>query len=124
MRTLVSLLIVALVFVLGRASAQVHNVPPGFVTAQKYLDFSEPERAVYAVGVFDGAMLAPLIQAGRLRQQQLNQCTQGMNGSDLRGMVESEIKDHPEWRHQGANVTMYRALVKGCPKVIAKLPRS
>ena len=120
MRMLVSVFLAVVgVFMVGRATAQQTRgvpVPIGFMKSEGFLGLDPREQSMYAIGLFDGSMLAPLVQSGALGQAQLDRCTNGMTAIQLAAMIEKEVKEHPEFWNSGTNAALYRALVKGCPK--------
>ena len=70
MRMLVSVFLAVVgVFMVGRATAQQTRgvpVPIGFMKSEGFLGLDPREQSMYAIGLFDGSMLAPLVQSAGL----------------------------------------------------------
>lgn len=90
----------------------VHN---GFITGQKFLEFTEKERKVYVMGLVDGIFLAPLVGGSEKRTSALGACAEGMTAKQLDAILSKYLRENPEVWHQSVHSSMYGALIKSCP---------
>ncbi|HTS06784.1 MAG TPA: Rap1a/Tai family immunity protein [Candidatus Eisenbacteria bacterium] len=89
----------------------------GFMKTEKYLGFGEAERAIYAAGLMDGILLAPLFDAPSKSKyfRTMQTCVNGMTNTQVAAIITKYAKDHPEEWHLGANVVAWKALRGVCP---------
>jgi len=73
----------------------------GFLKAQVYLDMSQNDQRVYAMGLLDGFDMAPMFDAPDNNKWlvSITTCVEGMKGSQVAAIIEKYIKGHPERWH-------------------------
>ncbi len=112
----------AVVLVSGRVSpvaaadeAGTITVRSGFITGAGFLELSESEQSVYAMGVVDGLLLSPLFGApdkgGAFR---LAECLVGLSGKQVAAMVKKFLDENPKRWLEDAHILVYGALLEPC----------
>lgn len=95
-------------------SVEIRN---GFFTGAEFLDMSASEQSLYAPGLVDGILLAPLFGAPKNNLLRIEQCITGMTNMQVAALLTAHLKAHPEEWHRHAHAAMYRALKERCPQL-------
>jgi hypothetical protein len=122
MRTLVSVFALLLsapfqsVFSQESETTALALVSSGFVTTERYLQFSSNEQAIYAAGLVDGMYLAPVFDAPNydIYLTAMRNCTKSMTPMQIAAIVTKFAKEYPEKRAAPANVVVWQALRMAC----------
>ena len=92
-------------------------VRSGFITGQQFRQLSDVQRLHYAIGLLDGALLAPVFGAPRERMTWLETCTKPMTPTQISAMLARFVDDNPSQWHVSMNVLFGVAMRKLCPQV-------
>jgi hypothetical protein len=92
-------------------------VSQGFVKAEQYVGFGQPEQGIYAAGLMDGIYLAPMFDAPNRDKYliALKTCVKDMTSTQVAAIITKYAKAHPEKWHMGTNLVAYQALGEVCP---------
>ncbi|OFE11365.1 hypothetical protein PHACT_12470 [Pseudohongiella acticola] len=111
-----SLIILSFYLTTGHAQSDTRTVTvqSGFIDANTYIAYSEEQKAIYVIGLIEGALLAPLFGAAEVEVQALLECIKPMNNIQVAAIITKYVEENPEKWHQGAHVLGYAALMKAC----------
>jgi len=91
----------------------IHN---GFMTGKDYLEMPPSQQRVYAAGVTNGMLLAPLFGAPKERMTWFEGCVTEMTDTQVAAILKKYLEDNPGRWHEIPHATMYRAMINACPK--------
>ncbi|QIG50558.1 hypothetical protein G5V57_24210 [Nordella sp. HKS 07] len=97
------------------ATAQSVTIGGGYITGNEYQQLREAEKIVYAAGLVDGMLGAPLFGApdsGRVAR--LDACIKNKSAEQIAAILSKDLQENPELWHLGVNVPAYNALNKVC----------
>ena len=117
-RVLPSILLVvvlAIPFTPMLSFAEVVGIHHGFMTGNKFMTLSSDDQSIYAMGLVDGMVLAPMFEAPKAKTKWLETCIEGMTNMQVAAMLRKELESNPGTWHHSAHTAMYRAMLKGCP---------
>jgi hypothetical protein len=103
-----------------RAAAQdSHVIHNGFVKAEMFLKFDEPNRRAYAMGLMDGMYMAPDFGAPDNSKllMKLTSCVEGMSSSQVAAIMEKYVREHPERWDWDMKDDGYEAMIEACNKI-------
>ena len=104
------------------ALAEETFVHAGFATGQQYLEMPEASRVGYAMGLLDGAMLAPLWGGATSRIEDVNKCLAGMSETQVASLLKKYLDDNPGKWHYPASLAMLMALQGACGRNLVDSP--
>jgi hypothetical protein len=90
-------------------------LPNGFLTGSEYLDKPDGVRLGYVMGLADALFFTTLLGSSENRVNRAQDCLAGMRSKQLEGMLDQQVRDHPERWHYGGGVLFYQALLHTCP---------
>lgn len=95
------------------ATEQGVLITRGFVNGQAYLEADSDARAHYVMGVIDGLLVSPMLDA-RLEKRMiaLSRCLTGKTAEDLDEMMMLELQANASALNESAHRLMYRALAR------------
>lgn len=106
---------VALTVPVTVTTALAVDVRNGFVTGNLYRQLSEGEKSVYAAGLVDGMMLAPVFsERASGNVERLWKCVEPMTNAQLAAIFSEWLTGRPEIWHRGMNSVANDALIKVC----------
>jgi hypothetical protein len=89
-------------------------VQNGFITGNTFRALDQASKNVYATGLIDGILLAPLYGAPEERLNNFEQCTVGMTGQQVVAIFGKYLKNNPERWHNSMHVIAFSALREAC----------
>lgn len=114
MRDLKVLSIIILLFSPFIYAEKVVSISTGFVSGNTFRALDVVSKNVYAQGVIDGMLIAPMYGAPKLNLAVLEKCTEGMTGQQLVAIFNKYLKSNPEIWHKSMHTIVYRAMNDGC----------
>jgi hypothetical protein len=90
-------------------------IPNGFVTGNAYRRLSSAERLAYVMGATDTMMAAPIFGAPESKMRWLSQCLPGMEGEQVRALVDKYLEDNPVKWNFPATALVFSAFREACP---------
>lgn len=108
------ILCLALVFIffsspLSSVEAKGILIRNGFMTGNSFREMSHEAQVGYAMGLYDGMMLAPILGAPESAMYKFDRM-KGFTGIQFLGVLTKALEDHPEDWNEGMHTIAYRAL--------------
>jgi hypothetical protein len=86
----------------------------GFYRGNDFRKLSEPEKATYLIGMWDGYMFAPAIGGKSINDQTLHDCIPDLESDQLLAIVNKYMNEHPERWGDPMNLIVFNALPANC----------
>lgn len=86
----------------------------GFVGGNQYRDMTGIQKRSYVAGLLDGMLLAPAFGGSESRMRWFLVCTQRLGVIELRGAINTYIRNHPESHDRKSAADMFRAIRGAC----------
>lgn len=86
----------------------------GFITGNTFRALDPTSKNVYATGLIDGILLAPLYGAPEKNLDSFEACTIGMTGQQVVAIFEKYLRDNPDRWHQSMHVIGFSAMKHAC----------
>ncbi|GGI72860.1 hypothetical protein GCM10007978_08340 [Shewanella hanedai] len=86
----------------------------GFIKGNEFRVFDNGSKNIYSMGLVDGILLSPLYGVRKSNMGRFEDCTAGMNGSQLTAIFDKYLAAHPERWHQGMHILAFVALKESC----------
>lgn len=90
------------------------EIKTGFLSGQNYLEMPAAQRGSYAIGLVEGMFLSPFFEAQKSKLLWLEQCTTGMNDTQLRAVLDQFVHANPARWHESMHTLGYSALKQAC----------
>ena len=91
-------------------------IKSGFVTGNQYRALPEDERRKYAMGVVDGAFLAPFFGAPKPELLWMETCLTRMQDGQIVAILDKYLSENPVRWHEPMNVLAYVAFKSACTR--------
>lgn len=91
------------------------EVQTGFLKGESYLQLSQAERSVYAMGLIDGLFASAFYGADEVQLRKLKDCTAGWTNTQLAAVLDQHVRADPSHWQYPMNVLAVNAMVKACP---------
>src|SRR5690348_12661109 len=99
-------------------------VPPSYLKAEAFIEFSESDREVYVAGLMDGFFASTFFGASDETVANLTSCTKDMDTKQIAAIITKYVKDHPESWHLPVNAEAHTALNAACPGGLKVIDRN
>lgn len=87
----------------------------GFMRGETYLSLPNSQRAAYVMGLVDGFLYAPALDAPSAGVTWLQACISGMTNTQLTALIDQQVRSNPiDWQVP-MHVLAGNALRKACP---------
>lgn len=109
--------VLALIVFMSSAVAHAEDkisISTGYLTGNTFKAMSDTSKNLYATGIIDGILLAPLYGAPKANLATLENCTEGMNGQQLVAIFNKYLALNPEVWHKSMHVTAHSAMKLAC----------
>jgi hypothetical protein len=114
-------LVVAVMASVPLGSTQDVPIFGGFATAEEFLKFPELQRITYAVGFYNGLIIASLVADADLpKVRKLNDCSAGRSPAQTAEIIRKYIADRPEQWNVPLSVLGYQAIANSCPQQLKR----
>ena len=115
---LLGLLIVGLA---SHADEQGILITRGFLNGQTYIEASEMARSYYVMGLVDGLLVSPMMDA-RVEKNVINfsRCLTGITSDKLDALLLAEFEENPRTLEQSVHITLFNVLSTLCEKSSAE----
>ena len=90
----------------------------GFVKGNYFLSFTDPQKSLYVMGLYDGMAMSPLIYGNPQKQEAFFKCYKYKTNTQLAQILTSYLNENPEARKQYAAVSFYQATIENCPELM------
>lgn len=107
------LLVILLIPLMAHANDGV-AVHDGFITGNIFRALDPTSKNVYATGLIDGILLAPLYGAPKEGLKNFEKCTVGMTGQQVVAIFEKYLNNNPERWHNSMHIIAFSALKGAC----------
>lgn len=88
---------------------------PYYMKAERFIELSESDRAMYTMGLMDGFSAGGVFGAEEGILENLSECTKDMDVKQVSAIISKYVQDHPETWHLQLNIEAVNALEKACP---------
>lgn len=98
----------------AESSPKGTRIHGGFVTGNQYRDMTGIQKRSYVAGLLDGMLLAPAFGGSEDRMQWFLTCTDRLGVIELRGAINTYIRNHAQSYDRKSAADMYRAIRGAC----------
>ncbi|MFZ1157299.1 MAG: hypothetical protein WAO10_05950 [Candidatus Sulfotelmatobacter sp.] len=98
-----------------KSSLREIKAHPYYMKAERFVELSEADRALYTMGLMDGFSAGGLFRAEEGMLERLSECTREMDAKQVSAIITKYVQEHPETWHLQLNVEAFNALEKACP---------
>jgi hypothetical protein len=88
----------------------------GYIKGEQFLKLNQNDKAMYAMGIYDGILLAPFFGANRSDIEWMEDCTNSWSANQLSAILEKFLQNNPQRWHEPMNMLSYIALSNACGK--------
>jgi hypothetical protein len=114
-------IVVAVIAAVPLDSTQNIPIFGGFATAEEFLNFPELQRITYAVGFYNGLIIAGLVADADLpKVRKLNDCSAGRSPAQIAEIIRKYITDRPDQWNIPLSVLGYQAIANSCPQQLKR----
>jgi hypothetical protein len=112
---LVSLLSVLLLCFSSNTFAEKEvSISTGFVSGNTFRALDAVSKNVYATGIIDGVLIAPLYGAPKNKLAVIEKCTVGMTGQQLVAIFDKYLNSNPEVWNKSMHTIVFLAMSDAC----------
>ncbi|MFT5707244.1 MAG: hypothetical protein ACI9ES_001535 [Oceanospirillaceae bacterium] len=90
------------------------SISTGYVSGNNFILFDVVSKNIYAQGVIDGILIAPMYGAPKSNLAELEKCTVGMTGQQLVAIFNKYLVANPEIWHKSMHTIVHRAMNVAC----------
>lgn len=95
----------------ANANVEVHG---GYVTASRYMEWQQPQRLTYVMGLVDGVRLSAVLDASGTRYKKAISCFSNMNGNQVVAIMDKWLNNNPEQWNMSLNHVFISMMYKTC----------
>jgi hypothetical protein len=93
--------------------APVH-IQNGFLTGNSFRQLSPLAKRSYIMGIVDGLLIAPLVEAPKSKVRWLERCVVNMTDDHVAAIVDKHLAEQPQRWHDPMHVLAYSAFREAC----------